>query len=94
MALVAALAKSGEEDWVKQLVSNNGFKGLVALFDYFLTVVIFAVLSCGKSKMVMPKLSNPHQIKYRKLYYFFCGFLHFCKEGLLAEYPRKDVIKP
>ena len=32
MALVAALAKSGEEDWVKQLVSNNGFQGFSGAF--------------------------------------------------------------
>ena len=32
MALVAALTKSGEEDWVKQLVSNNGFQGFSGAF--------------------------------------------------------------
>jgi len=32
MALVAALAKSGDEDWVKQLVSNNGFQGFSGAF--------------------------------------------------------------
>ncbi len=32
MALVAALATSGEEDWVKQLVSNNGFQGFSGAF--------------------------------------------------------------
>ncbi len=32
MALVAALAKPGEEDWVKQLVSNNGFQGFSGAF--------------------------------------------------------------
>ena len=32
MALVAALAKSGEEDWDKQLVSNNGFQGFSGAF--------------------------------------------------------------
>tara|TARA_Y100000991_G_scaffold214920_1_gene203837 strand:+ start:470 stop:2128 length:1659 start_codon:yes stop_codon:yes gene_type:complete len=32
MALVAVLAKSGEEDWVKQLVSNNGFHGFSGAF--------------------------------------------------------------
>ena len=32
MALVAALAKSEEEDWVKQLVSNNGFQGFSGAF--------------------------------------------------------------
>ena len=32
MALVAALAKSGEKDWVRQLVSNNGFQGFSGAF--------------------------------------------------------------
>ena len=32
MALVAALAKSGDEDWVKQLLSNNGFQGFSGAF--------------------------------------------------------------
>ena len=32
MALVAMLAKSGEKDWVKQLVSNNGFQGFSGAF--------------------------------------------------------------
>ncbi len=32
MALVAALAKSGEKDWVKQLVSNSGFQGFSGAF--------------------------------------------------------------
>ena len=32
MALVAVLAKSGEKDWVKQLVSNNGFQGFSGAF--------------------------------------------------------------
>jgi branched-chain amino acid transport system substrate-binding protein len=32
MALVAVLAESGEKDWVKQLVSNNGFQGFSGAF--------------------------------------------------------------
>ena len=32
MALVAVLAKSGEKDWVKQLISNNGFQGFSGAF--------------------------------------------------------------
>ena len=32
MALVAALAKSGEKDWVKKLVSNHGFQGFSGAF--------------------------------------------------------------
>ena len=32
MALVAALAKSGDEDWTKQLVSNKGFQGFSGAF--------------------------------------------------------------
>jgi branched-chain amino acid transport system substrate-binding protein len=32
MALVAALAKSEDKDWVKQLVSNNGFHGFSGAF--------------------------------------------------------------
>ena len=32
MALVAMLAKSGEKDWVKQLISNNGFQGFSGAF--------------------------------------------------------------
>lgn len=32
MALVAALAKAGDENWVRQLVSNNGFQGFSGAF--------------------------------------------------------------
>ena len=32
MALVAALVKSGDEDWAKQLVSNSGFQGFSGAF--------------------------------------------------------------
>ena len=32
MALVVALAKSGDEDWAKQLVSNSGFQGFSGAF--------------------------------------------------------------
>ena len=32
MALVAVLAKSGEKDWVKKLISNNGFHGFSGAF--------------------------------------------------------------
>ena len=70
-------------------------RGLAGRSDYFLTVVIFAVLSYGKSKMVMLKLSNPHQIKYRYFPILEVAFLHSWQESeLLAEYRRKDVIKP
>ena len=32
MALVALLAKSGEENWAKQIVSNSGFQGFSGAF--------------------------------------------------------------
>ena len=71
------------------------FMVLAGRSDYFLMVVIFAALSFGKSKMVMPELLNPHQIKYRYFPILEVGFLHSLQESeLLAEYRRKDVIKP
>ena len=66
------------------------FKGLAALSDYFLTVVIFAVLSCGKSKMVTLKLSNPHQIKYRHFAILEVVFFNICKkERAFSGVPEK-----
>ena len=71
MALVAALAKSADRDWAKQLVTNSGFQGYSGAFRLLPNGRNVRSFEFGKSTRVNPRLFARHQTGFKNLPRFY-----------------------